>query len=154
MCTGIGGTTASVKTTLFPTPGEGITVRSVGKAVPYQASMVGGTGNTTHITDNDSANASIISNDLIMEIFNLAGKQVDIALSEGELRSKIFREGACPIVELEFQSKTTHASAALYLPALVGITPGRKWAVPLTVIEHAWATAGGAEHPTVIVILE
>ena len=148
VCTGTGGITACVKTTLFPTPGESVTVRSVGKAVPYQATQSG------NKTDNDSTNASIVSNDLLMEIFNLAGKQVDIALTEGELRSKIFREGACPVVEFEFQSKTTNASAALYLPSLVSMTPGRKWAVPLTVNEHAWATAGGAKHPTVIVILE
>lgn len=50
--------------------------------------------------------------------FDFQGKSVTLSMAIGDVRSKIFKDGACPIANIEFSYNGWNSSGALYLPAL------------------------------------
>ena len=98
---------ASLKVYLSPLPGKPIIVKSIaGK----------------------SADASKKSTDIV---FDFQQKSAILSMGIGDLRSKLYREGACPTItfELSFNGWTSYSS--LYLPTIAKMNAGEIIAIPM-----------------------
>lgn len=99
--------TASLKVSLSPFPGKQIIIKS---------------------TAGKSVDVSKKSTDVV---FDFQQKSAILSMGIGDLRSKLYREGACPTIsfELSFNGWTSYSS--LYLPTIAKMNAGEIIAVPM-----------------------
>lgn len=109
---------ATVKMCVLPTPNKAITLRSVTNKP-----------DTATATNPDTATSGTVST-----TFSFGLKTAIVGMGAGDVRSKCFREGACPRLSLEVSlggSEGYTAFTELYLPSLLSDCSGQVLSIPL-----------------------
>ena len=118
---------AVAKVAVLPLPGKVITLRSAAAIKD----------DTVHLTASAESGNSESNTNVATTVYSFGRKSAVLSMGPGDLRSRSFKEGACPrlSVEVTFSGGSTGdkytAYTALYLPALVGNHSGELLSIPL-----------------------
>jgi hypothetical protein len=110
---------ASAKLSLLPLPGRVVTLRTVPNKGDAPADGQGGDGSSTQTVSTS---------------YSFGMKTAQLSMGVGDLRSKTFREGACPrlCVEVSLSGAENYSAfAELYLPTVLTDLAGQVISIPL-----------------------
>ena len=96
-------TAGTIKLTLLPLPAKTTVFRSVSISSSHSTSDI----------------------EISSVTYDFALKSVSMPMGIGDIRSRIFREGICPILLVEFSSAGYSASSSIYLPHLISDYSGQ-----------------------------
>ena len=119
ICSGQGAPTPSeqgiLRISMQPLPGKEITAKSVISTAGADKDGPAVSPTSNDLADTITGTFLDCTDTQIPTQFDFAQKAVDLKLSYGEIRSKMFRDGACPRVNFVFQVFITHISMRCFM---------------------------------------